>query len=188
MNRLRTHLRANHARLAFPFTVGVLRELLPDLRAAAPDWLTIAETIEAVEPDGSHPPGFVWNRQAVLRPDEGDEHEHVTTAERFISGFSAWLLDVALPGNPNGLGRHQHGLVLLETAELVRLLPRLFSTGAPALWVRTWPNLQEAAIDFDHMDPCCDGMSGYFVELFRGGLADAPPTLPRPQNRTQDIV
>jgi hypothetical protein len=103
MNHLRARLRANHARLAFPYTSGVLRELLPDLRAAAPDWLAIAEAVEASEPGGSRPSGFVWNREATLRPDEGDE--------------------------PNGLGRNQHGLVLLQTAELLRLLPRLSRPG-----------------------------------------------------------
>jgi hypothetical protein len=175
MNLLRVRLKANHARLTFPLATAVLRELVPDLKAPEPDWLTIAQALETAEPGGTRPPGFAWNREATLRPDEGLVHEHVAVARTFAGGYPGWLIEIPLAGNPNGLGRYQRGLVLLQTPELLRLLPRLFFDSAPALWARTWPNPQEAAIDVDRLDPCCDGLSGYLIELFRGGHQDNEP-------------
>lgn len=48
------------------------------------------------------------------------------------------------------------------------LLSHLFTEAAPAIWARNWPDPHESAIDVDRLDPCCDGRTGYFIELFRG--------------------
>ncbi|MGH3728730.1 MAG: hypothetical protein ACRDTU_08240 [Micromonosporaceae bacterium] len=178
MSRLRVRLRANHHRLTFPHTIAVLHKLVPDLQAVEPHWLTIAHALETAEPGGTRPPGFTWTREATLRPDDGPAQQHLTKAQTFAARSPAWLLQIPLPGNPARLGRHQQGLVLLPTPEFVRLLPHLFTDHAPAIWARTWPDLHNAAIDIDRLDPCCDGLSGYIVELFHG-LHDTEPTSPQ---------
>jgi hypothetical protein len=184
MNRLRVRLQANHARLTFPHAIAVLHALEPDLQTPEPDWLTIAETLETNEPGGTRPAGFTWTAEASLRPDDGQAQDHLAIAQTFAAGFPSWLVEIPLAGNPDGLGRHQRGLVLLQTPQFLRILPRLFTDAAPALWARTWPNLHDAAIDVDRLDPCCDGLSGYFVELFRGGHDDTEPTTPADNIRT----
>jgi hypothetical protein len=168
MSELRMRLRANHYRLTFPYALANLSAALPDLEAPEPDWFPLAQALEAAEPGGQSPAGFTWHRQAALRPDDGPLQQHLDRAQTFVTLHPAWLLQLPLPGNPAGLGRHQHGLALLTTGEFMRLLPHLFSDAAPPLWARSWPGLHQAAIDVDRLDPYCDGRSGYFIELFLG--------------------
>jgi hypothetical protein len=168
MNELRVRLRANHHRLTFPYALAILSAMLPDMEASEPDWFTLAQAVETAEPGGQLPAEFSWHRQAALRPDDGPLQQHLDDAQTFVGLNPAWLLRLPLPGNPAGLGRHQHGIALLTTGEFVRLLPHLFADAAPPLWARSWPDLHQAAIGVDRLDPHCDGRSGYFIELFRG--------------------
>lgn len=168
MNELRVRLRANHCRLTFPHTLAILSAVLSDLAAPEPDWLALAQVLETAEPGGQPPPGFTWHRQAALRPDDGPLQQHLDDAQAFVASQPAWLLQLPLPGNLAGLGRHQQGIVLLATSEFARLLPHLFEDAAPPLWARSWPDPHQAAIDVDRLDPYCDGQAGYFIELFRG--------------------
>ncbi|MDX2968601.1 hypothetical protein PWY87_17400 [Kribbella solani] len=141
---------------------------MPDLDAPQPDWLMLGGALEDVEPGGSHLPGFSWHREATLRPDGGRVDEHLEAAQVFVARSPGWLVVLDLAGNPDGLGRHQRGFVLVRTPEIRRLLPSLFLDDAPALWARSWPNLQDAAIDVDQLDPCHDARPGYVIEFFRG--------------------
>jgi hypothetical protein len=192
-NELRVRLRANHYRLTFPHTLAILSAALPDLEAPEPDWFPLAQALEAAEPGGQTPAGFTWHRQAALRPDDGTLQQHRDQAHTFVTLHPAWLLQLPLPGNPAGLGRHQHGIALLTTGEFVRLLPHLFSEAAPPLLARSWPDLQQAALDVDRLDPHCDGRSGYFIELFHGhhdaqqtAATDHARTAARQPNRQAD--
>lgn len=163
MNELRVRLTANRYRLTFPHARSVLAALLPDLQAPEPDWLALARTLETAEPGGTVPAGFTWRRQAALRPDDRTISQHLAHVQAFAALHPAWLLQLPLTGNPDGLGLHQHGLILLAAAEVLRLLPHLLTESAPAIWARGWPDLHEAAIDVDRLDPCHDGQAGQIL-------------------------
>ncbi|WP_221327662.1 hypothetical protein [Actinoplanes sp. L3-i22] len=148
--------------------LAVLSAVLPDLAAPEPDWLALARTLETAEPGGQPPAGFTWHRQAALRPDDGPLQQHLDQARAFVALHPTWLLQLPLPGELAGLGRHQSGIALLTTAEFLRLLPHLFPDTAPPLWARSWPDPRRAAIDVDVLDPYHGRRSGYLIELFRG--------------------